>query len=724
MLWLSLSLSFMIGIFLSGYLTSNIPVFVFFYLCLVLFVVIHGMMHTQKRKNFFRIARCLLLCLTVGCLGIGTYHFYTEHKLQTAERLVFSEPEEISGVIVGDVTRYGDTACFYLKLKDQTLLSVTVHTQTSLYRGQNVTLSNPTLTLVNKENTSNAKIKKMLGNTAFVAASFPYRARVTVNGIGNPVLYGAARARLMVKNRLNTLCSKEVSGFLNALISSDKSSLSEELYQSLIETGTVHIVVVSGLHFNYLMMILLGIFHLVFQSHRKRLLCALPCLVLFCLFTGGTLPVLRSAIMMLCATVCDLFYTKRRNSRVVLILLATAFLLFEPTLIHNPSFLLTFTASLGIVCFQMPLEYRLRLLRPEWLRSIVALTFSVQVFTLPTVLFCFTRFSPVSVIANLLISPLVAPILFLVAGVLLLGFLPGVCQLLLWAVHHLVSLFLWLITFLEQHSQPLSFRLWELPYLLLIGVGICFYFYLTSKKSTFRTLAGFLIISLLCHTAAVWKIPSEPGVISVEFLGASNTNSAVITTGGNRRILYGSLKDLYRGKSSGYFDETSYIPMMILTDLSNPEYLEELLKTHQIETVILPKKFQSSLLETGNIQLLENTVSTRVDNLSLRLVADKNQLYEAEFSYGRNTFSFSEHAEYLAEHFEDFSNKTWIYNFRRTGKYASSLATMHPVSLTISKKNWHPDTVCYDNFSMLKTNGHTLWFVGNRQQEAKWISNN
>ena len=87
------------------------------------------------------------------------------------------------------------------------------------------------------------------------------------------------------------------------------------------------------------------------QSRRTRLLITLPLLVLFAWFTGGTIPVLRSLLMISVLFCYDIFYLKPVKSYVTVLMIACVFVTVTPTLIFNPSFLLTFAVllfSLGL----------------------------------------------------------------------------------------------------------------------------------------------------------------------------------------------------------------------------------------------------------------------------------------------------------------------------------------------------------------------------------------
>ena len=641
----------------------------------------------------------MLLCILIALSGYWYQNYREERAYKRAVTFCQTNPTVLEGVIVSDVSRYNSTDYCYVKLENGLKTHIKIRTDTPLVSGQRVRLWDPTLLAVNIKNHEIARTESLLGNGASLSATFPYEATYQVTGIGNSLLYYAKQWRNQTKNTFSSIFSKDVAAFLTALISSDKSALDDELYQSFIETGTVHIVVVSGMHFNYLasaLLILLGIFC---HSRRQRLILCFPVLLLFCLFTGGTIPVLRSFLMITAVFFCDWFYLDRQNTCTVILLLAAAFLAVQPSLVYHPSFLLSFGAALGLACFSDPFEQYLHFIPWAYLRSYLATYFAVQIFTLPTVCFFFARIPIISLIANFLVGPLVAPILLLGIPVLLLHNIPLISTVLIGLTEQISRAFLWLITQMASWLSPVSFPLTAVSYLCLLGGGMSGYFAIRSeqKKRIFPLmLTAFFLVSALFLPLFPHRNPH----LLITFMGATNTNSATITTNNGRLILIGTAEDIFYGQRTAAYRESSPIPLVVLTGVSQEEHLQQFLSTHRVDTVIVPIRYREMISDCQNFYYLTQSAHLQIDGIDIRLIADKDNLYETELTYQNNCFSFCMNAAYLEKLLQTDPSKTIFFNFKRTGKATERIGKLKLTTPLYSKKPWHPKETQYNNYSI------------------------
>ena len=93
-----------------------------------------------------------------------------------------------------------------------------------------------------------------------------------------------ARAGAALRRQIGELWSGDTAAFLTAILTGDKSGLSQQASSDLSEAGLYHILAVSGLHCGFL----LAIGETLAGRHRRRLLAALvlPGLVFYALLTG------------------------------------------------------------------------------------------------------------------------------------------------------------------------------------------------------------------------------------------------------------------------------------------------------------------------------------------------------------------------------------------------------------------------------------------------------
>ncbi|MBE7019148.1 MAG: ComEC/Rec2 family competence protein [Ruminococcaceae bacterium] len=713
--------SWLFGICLSGYLGSNILVFIlasFLAGLLTTGIFLYSRVTKRKFPLLKTMGKCTVLLIISTCSAL-LYQTYEAVHFQKAVTLCRENPSSLTGVVSGEINRYHDTDYCTITLENGEKVSVKIRTEKSLLPGEKVTLYEPVLSAIQPNNKEAGQTRRLLGNNTFLSATFPYEPKVTRHGIENDWLYGSKVLRNLAKDHFSNHYPRKTAAFLTALLSSDKSLMAEDQYQEFLDTGTVHIVVVSGMHFVFLANALLFLLGIFFKSRRKRLFITLPLLILFAWFTGGTIPVMRSLLMISLLFGYDIFYIKPVKSYVTVLAIACLFLTVTPILIFNPSFLLTFGATFGITAFYEPFTKLFRKVPTEYLRSTLAMYAAVQPFTLPVILLYFSKIPLGSVLANFLVAPLVSPILILAVIGMAVANLSLVGPIVLYGTNLLANLFLFLIHCSAKISHPLTFSLGEISFLLWIGGAVLLFFVcrLTGKykRIALGSLSAIILMTALTNTV----FPFPKNQLTVTFLGAKNTNSAVIKSPADRLILYGSLKDIAYARGSSY-DEYASVALIILTELSNSEQTETLLKELPSAPVVCPAKYEHLMKNTTDTFLLEHNLTTRVDGIFIRLIADSKKLYETEFSYGTHLVSFSQDAGYVLEKASQNPSKIWIANFKRRSSITAQIGKITTDFRMLSKKEWHPDTNLYDNYSMLIFDRENFSFYGTKEQKTLW----
>jgi len=204
---------------------------------------------------------------------------------------------------------------------------------------------------------------------------------------------------------------------VKALTIGDTASLDDGTRTLFLETGTSHILSISGSHFA----VVAGFFFFIarfafraFSRMRQRgadrawaALATIPFTVLFMLVAGSSLPTIRATIMIVIYMVA-LFFERRGHTVNALFLSVLIILLIFPHSLFTPSFQLTFCSVLFIILTG-------RIIRPllirtsrvvRWFLSLVAVGLAATIGTLPVVLYHFHGFNPLSFVYNLVAVPL------------------------------------------------------------------------------------------------------------------------------------------------------------------------------------------------------------------------------------------------------------------------------------------------------------------------------
>jgi competence protein ComEC len=209
-----------------------------------------------------------------------------------------------------------------------------------------------------------------------------------------------------------------VMNFPDATLMSDGEGLPEDMVDDFRETGTSHVLAISGLHLS----ILLGIGLAVGQwllGRRRQAYLVLPLLLiwLYALISGMSPSVTRAAIMG-SVYLAAVLLGRPRSTLPALGLAAAVMVAVNPDVLWSVSFQLSFAAMAGIAFLVEPVNRVLgtvygRVRMPDEPRppilvlvtDTVAMTIAATAATLPLVAFHFGRVSLVGIPTNALLLP-------------------------------------------------------------------------------------------------------------------------------------------------------------------------------------------------------------------------------------------------------------------------------------------------------------------------------
>ena len=190
------------------------------------------------------------------------------------------------------------------------------------------------------------------------------------------------------------------------LVVGEKSALGKDLLEDFRIVGLIHIVVLSGYNITIVADSLRRI--LSFLPRTWGILAGGAGIALFGILVGGGATVVRSCFMAGVAITADLI---RRDYSVhrALAFAALVMLIHNPLiLLNDPSFQLSFLATLALVLFAAPFEKLLPFISEKFgMRGIVATTTATQIFVAPFILHMMGQISIIGLVVNILVLPLI-----------------------------------------------------------------------------------------------------------------------------------------------------------------------------------------------------------------------------------------------------------------------------------------------------------------------------
>lgn len=288
-----------------------------------------------------------------------------------------------------------------------------------------------------------------------------------------------------------------------ALIFGYQEDLDQDTKNSFIRTGSMHILAVSGMHVGIIFIMITRILFFLDKKLWMRTLRFFIILFLLWFYTllcGFSPAILRAAVMftfILPAT------TWKLPSHTLNSIAASAFflLLFDTTMLYDVGLQLSYFAVLGIVIIYPKLEKiwqpKFFLWKEVW--TVVAVSIAATLATLPITLYYFGQFANSFLLANLVLVPISALVLYVGIAAILLAWVPYLSVALGFLLHWSIKIMYACIFFIEHLPFSYYDKLYTtaLQAFLVLGLVIVSYLFFYYRKVLYLQLCLWMIIVLL-----------------------------------------------------------------------------------------------------------------------------------------------------------------------------------------------------------------------------------
>ncbi len=416
---------------------------------------------------------------------------------------------------------------------------------------------------------------------------------------GSPSRITAVRQWL--RQRITGLYTGQRGGLVQALLTGDRSGLSDETFSDFNTAGLSHAVAVSGMHVS---MLLTLVAFFCGKNPRLTAIVGIPAAIYFAFMTGATPSACRAVVMQVLVLSAPLL--KRESDPPTTLGTAAMILLMQnPWVLTNVSFQLSFAAVAGLMLLGPQFRGKLLSLwkKPrraaQWIATGLSTSFAAIAFTMPLMVWWFGRVSLAAPFVNLIS-------LWAITGIFMLGLLSCVIPILAAPVSWLADFVLAVchrtarLPFASASPENLPFLLWA-----VLLYGLVYLFLLDKIKRPILPLtamtAALLAIALWGSATLVKGNPTYylldvgQGQCSL-FLTEDLT--AVFDCGGEDPVA--AADALVQTLHSGC---RTKVDVLVLThyDDDHAGGVLQLLHRVDVETIFLPDVFD----ETGTRQAIE-----------------------------------------------------------------------------------------------------------------------
>ena len=376
---------------------------------------------------------------------------------------------------------------------------------------------------------------------------FPGQYKIITAGQANPLIVHALRIRQNLVDKFkDNMHDTTAIAVASTLILGYKADLSNDVLQAYSKTGTIHILSVSGGHVAIIYMLLAWMLSFLDSFRRGKMVKALIIIVLiwaYALLTGFSPAACRAAAM-ISLVITGKTYNRYINTLNLLAASAFALLLYDPFLLMDLGFQLSYLAVGGLVIFQ-PLVYKWLVFKNNvadkiWLACSVSI--AAQVITFPLSAWYFHQFPIYFLLSNLLITiPIIAAIY---CGLLLLVLpqLPYLSKALGYGLEQTILLMNKLLALIEHSPYASIGKIWlsKIEHVLLYSI-IILLFYLLYEKRKWLLKTALICTLLLCASISLKKFNAD-NINSITFLNLRKHTGIVFKTG-NRGVVITDLAD-------------------------------------------------------------------------------------------------------------------------------------------------------------------------------------
>ena len=259
------------------------------------------------------------------------------------------------------------------------------------------------------------------------------------NNFGNPVMKILFSFKKKFQETSRVFIPPPQEGILEALAFGEESNISQDWKEKLNITGTRHIAAVSGMNITIIASLIFSFILSLGFWRQHAFYLTIFLLSLYILMIGFPASAARAGIMGILLLTAQHLGRLSTAQRAV-IFAGFLMLLMNPLLLRfDIGFQLSFLATIGLIYLQ-PIFYNWfkKIPNPKLfpLRTVLSATLGAQVFTLPILVYNFGRIPLLSLIPNILIVPMLAPITILI-------FIFGLAGIIFWPLGFFLSLPVW-----------------------------------------------------------------------------------------------------------------------------------------------------------------------------------------------------------------------------------------------------------------------------------------
>lgn len=334
-----------------------------------------------------------------------------------------------------------------------------------------------------------------------------------------------------IKEKFKQNFEKKTANYFITIILGDKSELDKQIKENFQNGGISHLLAISGMHINCIVLIITYIINKTINSYKIRKLITIGILIMYGSIIEFSPSAIR-AIIMAIMHFTALILLEKDNFLVNISISSFIILIISPYYLVDTGFLLSFTATISIVYVYKKL--RKEVSKNKIIQSIadsLILTISANILIAPIVICLFKKVSSSMIIIGIIISPFI--FIIEIIGILIIIIPSFILKFLKVQIELFISIFDFLssINFLTIY-----FKVPNIIQIILYYTIIIKFLFKPKRKIISKILICIIVISIVSQL-----IYSSYSILfrkfEINLIDVGQGDSTLIVTPKNKKIL-------------------------------------------------------------------------------------------------------------------------------------------------------------------------------------------
>ena len=155
-------------------------------------------------------------------------------------------------------------------------------------------------------------------------------------------------SKIFALNNIDENSSGDNAAYLKGLVTGERSDISNEMKESFIDAGVMHLIAVSGLNVAYIILSVTLVLSVMRIPVLPRIVMTIIILILYCIFTGSPASIVRATVMGIIVLI-SFILERKVNFYNSIGVSALIILFYDSKQIYDSGFILSFSAVISMV---------------------------------------------------------------------------------------------------------------------------------------------------------------------------------------------------------------------------------------------------------------------------------------------------------------------------------------------------------------------------------------